>query len=323
MKEEQGNDNLNQGAFRLCLKHWRVYLLTAAVAFLLAVITGVSIPRTYAAQLKVSDEHKETDLLLGLNTFAAWAKSTLDDHEGLRQPEVYKRLVETKEFAEEMSKVKIQGYDIDYYHHIAQDHRIPWWERWFDKHESEHDRVVEIIQKSIRSKVAALYGTITLQVTDQDPVVAAMLVDSVRTHLQKHMADYARDRAWRDLMDAQNKMAAAEQKYNEARKQFAQFEDTHQDITSPKAQSVEDQLMKEYELAFNEYAKTVTQYRRAKALVEKFSYTFAVVKNATVPVKPSAPFIPGYVMAYLFIAIIITTWGVLAKNLNIKNFKRS
>ena len=313
MKDEQGNANLKPGVFRLCIKHWRVYMLTAAVAFLLAVITGVSIPRTYAAQVKVSDEHKETDLLLGLNTFAAWAKSTLDDHEGLRQPEVYKRLVETKEFAEEMSKVKLEGYDIDYYHHIAQNHRTPWWERLFEKEESEHDRVMGIIQENIRSKVVALYGTITLQVTDQDPLVAAMLVDSVRTHLQHHMADYARDRAWRDLMDAQNKMSAAEEKYQEARQQYARFEDTHQDISSPKAQSVEDQLMKEYEMAFNEYGKTVTQDRRAKALVEKFSYTFAVVKNATVPVKPSAPFIPGYVMAYLFIAIVLTTWGVLGK----------
>lgn len=313
MKDEQDNANLKPGVFRLCLKHWRVYMLTAAVAFLLAIITGVSIPRTYAAQVKVSDEHKETDLLLGLNTFQAWAKSTLDDHEGLRQPEVYKRLVETKEFAEEMSKVKLEGYDTDYYHHITQHHRVPWWERWFEKYESEHDRVVDIIQKSIRSKVVALYGTITLQVTDQDPVVAAMLVDSVRTHLQNHMAHYARDRAWRDLVDAQNKMSAAEKKYKEAREQFAHFEDTHQDITSPKTQSVEDQLMKEYEMAFTEYGKTVTQYRRAKALIEKFSYTFAVVKNATVPVKPSAPFIPGYVMAYLFIAIVLTTWGILWK----------
>ena len=57
----------------------------------------------------------------------------------------------------------------------------------------------------------------------------------------------------------------------------------------------------------------MTQYRRAKALVEKFSYTFAVLKNATVPVKASAPFVPGYVMAFLFIALVVTTWGVLLK----------
>ena len=298
---------------RLCLKYWKAYLLASAVAIFLAVVVGVSLPRTYAAQVKVADEHKETDLLLGLNTFAAWAKSAMDDHEGLRQPEVYRQLVETKEFAEEMSKVRLEGYDTDYYHYIAEHHRVPWWERWFATEEDEHERVVGVIQDNIRSKVAALYGTITLQVTDQNPVVAAMLVDSVRTHLQAHMAGYAKDRAWRDLIDAEQKMAQAEKHYQDAKNDFAHFEDTHKDISSPKTQSVEDHLLKEYESAFNEYGKTVTQYRRAKALVEKFSYTFAVLKNATVPVKASAPFVPGYVMAFLFIALVVTTWGVLLK----------
>lgn len=296
-----------------CLSKWRLYLLASSIALFLGVVAGVSIPRRYAAQVKIADEHKDTDLLLGLNTFAAWAKGALDDHEGLRQPEVYHKLVETREFAEEMSGVALEGYGTDYYHHIAQNHREPWWERWFAPEESEHERVIRIIRDNIRSKAAALYGTITLQVTDQDPLVAALLVDSVRVHLQRHMADYARDRSWRDLLDAEQKMSQAEERYKSARDDYARFEDTHRDISSAKVQSVEDHLLKEYETAFNEYSKTVTQYRRARALVDKFSYTFAVLKNATVPVKASAPFMPGYVMAFMFIAWVFTTWGVLLK----------
>ena len=296
-----------------CLSKWRLYLLATSIALFLGVVVSVSIPRRYAAQVKIADERKETDLLLGLNTFAAWAKGALDDHEGLRQPEVYHKLVETREFAEEMSGVTLEGYGIDYYHHIAQNHREPWWENWFAPEESEHERVIRIIRDNIRSKAAALYATVTLQVTDQDPVVAALLVDSVRVHLQRHMADYARDRSWRDLLDAEQKMSQAEERYKAARDDYGNFEDTHRDISSAKVQSVEDHLLKEYETAFNEYSKTVTQYRRARALVDKFSYTFAVLKNATVPVKASAPFMPGYVMAFMFIAWVFTTWGVLLK----------
>ncbi|MBO4849399.1 MAG: hypothetical protein J5529_00695 [Prevotella sp.] len=303
--------NKSVSPLRACLNRWRIYLLASSIAVLLGVVVSVSIPRTYAAQVKIADEHKETDLLLGLNTFAAWAKGALDDHEGLRQPEVYHKLVETREFAEEMSAVRVESLGTDYYHHISTHHREPWWERWFSPSESERERVIRIIRESIRSKAAALYGTVTLQVSDQDPVVAALLVDSVRTHLQRHMADYARDRSWRDLMDAEQKMSQAEEHYKSARDDYARFEDTHRDISSAKVQSVEDHLLKEYESAFNEYSNTVTQYRRAKALVDKFSYTFAVLKNATVPVKASAPFMPGYVMAFLFIAWVFTTWGVL------------
>ncbi len=217
-----------------CLSKWRLYLLATSIALFLGVVVSVSIPRRYAAQVKIADERKETDLLLGLNTFAAWAKGALDDHEGLRQPEVYHKLVETREFAEEMSGVTLEGYGIDYYHHIAQNHREPWWERWFAPEESEHERVIRIIRDNIRSKAAALYATVTLQVTDQDPVVAALLVDSVRVHLQRHMADYARDRSWRDLLDAEQKMSQAEERYKAARDDYANFEDTHRDISSAK-----------------------------------------------------------------------------------------
>ncbi|MBQ4224262.1 MAG: hypothetical protein II674_10530, partial [Prevotella sp.] len=144
-----------------CLSKWRLYLLATSIALFLGVVVSVSIPRRYAAQVKIADERKETDLLLGLNTFAAWAKGALDDHEGLRQPEVYHKLVETREFAEEMSGVTLEGYGIDYYHHIAQNHREPWWENWFAQKESEHERVIRIIRDNIRSKAAALYATVT------------------------------------------------------------------------------------------------------------------------------------------------------------------
>ena len=296
------------------LSHWRLYAATSMGALLLALVIGKSIPPVYSAEVKVSDEHKESDLLLGLNAFASMAKNALDDHEGLRQPTVYHRLVTTREFAEEMSNVRVEGYDTDYYHYMLTHHKTPWWERFSSDDTPEHDRVISLIRESIRSKVYALYGTIVLQVSDQDPVVAAMLVDSVRHHLQDHMAGYARDRAWRDLLTAQSEMEQAERRYTSARDEYVRFEDSHNDITSAKWASMEDHLMKEYETAFNDYSDKSLQYRRAKALVEKQSYTFAVLANATVPTEASSPFVPGYAMAFLFISLVVTTWWVLLKD---------
>ncbi len=300
-----------RGSLSTFASHWRLYAATSLAALLLAIIVGKSIPPVYSAQIKISDEHKESDLLLGLNAFASLAKSTLDEHEGLRQPTVYHRLVTTPEFAKEMSAVRIDGYDTDYYHYLLDHHKTPWWERIAGDDTPEHDRVISLIQESIRSKVYALYGTIVLQVTDQDPVVAAMMVDSVRTHLQKHMADYARDRAWRDMMSAQKVMAQAESRYTNARNEYVKFEDSHNDISTGKWASMEDHLLKEYETAFNDYSKTSMQYRRAKALVDKFSFTFAILENATVPTKVSEPNVTGYALAFLFISLVLTTWGVL------------
>ena len=192
-----------RGSLSTCVSHWRWYAATSLIAIVAALVVGNSIPPVYSAQVKISDEHKESDLLLGLNAFASLAKNALDDHEGLRQPTVYYRLVTTREFAEEMSTVRVEGYNTDYYHYILNNHKRPWWEKLANDDMPERERIITTIQENIRSKVYALYGTIVLQVRDQDPVVAAMLVDSLKSHLQKHMADYARDRAWRDLLAVQ------------------------------------------------------------------------------------------------------------------------
>ena len=300
-----------RGSLSTCVCHWRWYAATSLIAIVAAIVVGNSIPPIYSAQVKISDEHKESDLLLGLNAFASLAKNALDDHEGLRQPTVYYRLVTTREFAKEMSTVRVEGYNTDYYHYILNNHKRPWWEKLANDDMPERERIITTIQENIRSKVYALYGTIVLQVRDQDPVVAAMLVDSLKSRLQKHMADYARDRAWRDLLAVQKELSQAETRYNQARDEYVRFEDSHNDITSAKWASMEDHLMKEYESAFNDYSSKSLLFRRAKALVDKFSFTFAVLENATVPVKASSPYVPGYVMAFLFISLVFTTWGVL------------
>lgn len=298
-----------------CKSHWRVYLIGWVVSFSLAIIVCAGIPKTYSSQVKIADEHYETDLLLGLNNIAAWAKTGISDHKGLRMPEVYYRLVTSPSFAEEMSRVNVSCYHTDYYHYILNHHQLSWWERMgrgLSKDTlSEKERVLAVIHGNIRSKVSSKYGTTTMQVTDQDPLVAAMLVDSVRAHLQRHLADYSRRRAVRDLVTSANKMERARQDYEKARDAYASYRDTHNDLTSVRASSVENHLLSEYEKAFNTYTKEQEQYIRAKALVDKFSFKFVVLKNATVPLDPSGPQVIGYVSSFLFLATVFISWLIL------------
>ena len=312
------NETASQGtwsAWGECVKHWRAYVLAWAIAIAAALVICAGIPNTYSAQVKIADEHKETDLLLGLNSFAAWAKGAINENEGIRTPDVYYRLVTSPKFIEEMTHVRVEGHDSDYYHYILRHHQSSWWERLAKAFTSdtltEKERVTEIIRASIRSKVSSKYGTITLQVTDQDPVVAAMLVDSVRQHLQRQLMEHSRLRAFRDLMNVASKMESAKQRYEKARDEYTRYCDTHADLTSPKASSMEDHLLKEYENTFSDYSRECEQYIRAKAVVDKFSLKFAVLKNATVPIKSSGPSTTGYALAFLFIATVFVSWWAL------------
>ena len=299
-----------------CARHWKVFAAVGAMAILLAMLISASIPKEYSAQVKISDERKESDILLGLNNFAAWARGAINDRKGLRMPEVYAMTVTTKEFAEQISKVKLEGYQTDYYHYILNHHKTPWWEKWlgyFKEQENEHDRVIGIIQENIKSEASSIYNTTLLQVTDQDPVVAAMIVDTIRCRLENRLKDHYYTRALRDLLQVKEKTEMAELRYKKAQQTYNQFSDSHQDLTTPAAMSHEDNLLAEYDAAFGAYNQACEQLRRAQALLEKQPSTFAVLKNATVPMKESRPATIGYVMSFLFMGLTFTLWIVLGK----------
>lgn len=309
-------DGPTWSAWDVCKQHWRTYLLVFASSLLLASVVVVSLPEEYSAQVKLADEHKETDLLLGLNNLAAWAKSTMTGHHGMRMPDAYHKIVMTRDFAVEMSKVPVVGYGTDYYHYTLEHAKHPWWERLFrstpDSIEA-YDEVISLINKRIRSKTSARYGTTVIQVTDNDPVVAAMMVDSVRVHLQRHTAGFARQTALFDLATAETKFEQAEHRYQSAREEYARYADSHNDLVSSRASAEEEHLQKEYESAFTAYEKAAEQRLRAQALVDKFSFTFTVLTNATVPLSSSSPSTLGYILSFVFIGLTVATWIILGR----------
>ena len=303
-------------AWHECARHWKIFLAVGTLALLAAIIVSAGIPEQYSAQVKVSDERKETDILIGLNAFSAWARGAVNQRKGLRMPEVYAKTVTTREFAKMLSKVKVEGYGTDYYHYILERHKQPWWNRsarWWSAEKSDQEQVIDIINANIRSESSSIYNTTILQVTDQDPLVAAMMVDSVCMLLEDRLVRYQHSRATLDYFHAQMKTSEAEAHFKKLQKAYIDFTDSHSDISSPAVQTAADQLQKEYDAAFDNYNKECEQLRRAQALVHKQPATFAILKNTTVPVKRSQPATIGYVLSFLFVALTLTTWVILGR----------
>lgn len=298
-----------------CVLHWRLYVVGSVLAIVLALIVSAGIPKTYSSQVKVSDEHFETDLLLGLNNIAAWAKSAINEHKGLRRPDVYFNLIGSPDFIDEMSHVTVVTKGTDYYHYLLEYHKMSVWERLWrflaGDDRTEAQRIHSLIAHHIRAEENTQYGTILLQVTDQDAVVAAMLADSVRAHLQSRLSDYVRERYLRDLKTTAEKMEDTRGRFEQARDAYTQYRDSHNDLTSPAAESMEDHLMNEYDNAFSAYSRSCEQYSRAKAFVEKYTLKFALLQNASVPREPSGPATSGYVLAFLFLTFVGITWWCL------------
>lgn len=294
-----------------CRKHWRTYLITGCVAFALAILVTASIPREYAGRVTIADENKETDLMIGLSNMQAWLKTAMELNMGYKNIKVYTQHVTSRSFAEEMSRVQLPGHKTDYGHYLRRNHRRPWWEKIFTPDDDVD--IIGLIADNIKTEVSLKFSTLRLQVTDQDPVVAAMLVDSALTRLERFVSEEQHKLATQLKRNYAILKERAEKHYREAQQRYTEYMDSHRE-TSLWSETIEEKsLEKEYDKAYDAYRQSCLQYLRADALTNKPVIPFAVVKNATVQQEASSPIFMGYLLSFLAIAFIASSWFILLR----------
>ena len=94
----------------------------------------------------------------------------------------------------------------------------------------EQKSVMGQIQQNVVCIVDKKSDIISVNVTDQDPVVAAMVADSVRSMLQQSITDYRTSKVRHDLAYIQQLHKEAKQKYERACDLYADFVDTNRDV---------------------------------------------------------------------------------------------
>lgn len=287
--------------------------MAAVVASLfLTVLTVSYTPRTYAGWVTIADENTETDLMIGLSNVQAWLRGTVRLNQGIKNHEVYVHHITSQAFAEEMSRVKIEGYDCDYAHYLSAHHRVPWWESIMGVTDlSEPGEVISLISDNIKADADDMTNTIKIQVTDQDPVVAAMMADSVRAKLEQFIISQRMSTAADYYNRKIQANEIAKRRFAEAQQQYAEYTDSHQDLISGKESIEEKTLQREYDDAFASYNQTGLKVLRARALTNKVNSPFAVLKNASVNYDHVSPIFFGQLITYLALALILTTWAIL------------
>ncbi len=298
-------------AVRECRRHWRTYAIVCSVALLLAVVTTISTPTNYAARVTIVDESKETDLLIGLSSMQAWLKGKLKKNQGYKDIEIYAHHVMSRAFAEDMSRVKVEGYGMSYAQYLQAHHHRPWWEHLFLSDDDLDP--IELINDNIKAEVKTKTFTMRIQVTDQDPVIAAQMADSVRLHLQAFVIGEQRKVAIQQYKNTTILIEQAEKRYREAQREYAAYMDSHQESLLREETTVEKALEQEYNKAYQAFNQAYLQHIRTKAFVNKPNYPFAILKGATVIDEPISPQFTTYLLVFLLIGVICASWSILLK----------
>jgi len=358
MQEEEESSIDFGKLFQDVLKHKRLYYKVIPITFLLVCIYTLGLPNYYTCEVKLSPEMSSGKSVGGLaalaSSFGVNIGSSGVGTEALF-PTLYPDLMNSVDFKTSLFQVPvtIEGNKekgepdrtMTYYDYLENEQKSSWWSSaislpfkaigWVktlivgeDTTEvtklnpfrltKDQSDIVQTIDKKVVCKVDKKTMMITINVTDQNALICAMMADTVKSRLQKFITDYRTSKARVDLEYNQKLYDETKARYDKARRLYAEFTDANQDIILQTVRQKQVELENEMQLQYNAYTQVAAQLMAAEAKVQQETPAFTTLQSATVPVKKAGPGRAKMVLVFLFLAFLGTTAWIFYKEDDLK-----
>ena len=279
------------------------YIFATVIATLLALVVWLCVPKDYTAVTKLSDEYKETELAIGFNNAKAYLKNAMGGaNSGMNDMEIYCKVLKTEDFAHDISQKQVPGKHMTY-------------GQYLDKEDT-----IKAVLDRINYNYSTIETSLSISLTDKDPVVASQMLDSITVHLQDIITLHRHTVVDSALHNAIRVMTATQAKYQQALANYGRFIDSHTDISSNVLKQQEKALENESKDAYALHEKAVEEYARQKALKERAYLSFAVIQDNTVPQHANKSLI-GYLLCFIMLALLFTRAFIRYKDKGIKDIK--
>lgn len=323
-------------------KHKTLYYKVLPVTFVLVCIYTLSLPNYYKCVVTLAPE-------MGGKSGSVSSLASLASSFGVNIgggsnptgdaiiPTLYPDLMNSVDFKTSLFDAKVQRKEdkapMTYYDYLMNEQKTPWWSGFFGmiKPERAKEQPVnsfeltkeqEGVAKAIAANVVCTIdkktNVITIEVTDQDARIAAMMADTVKTRLQDFLTEYRTNKARNDLEYAQKLQKQAKKDYERARQLYVDYMDSNQDVILMSAQQKQTDLENEMQLQYNNYNALNAQVIDAKAKVQEVTPAFTTLQSATVPLHKDHPKRGQIVLICLFLAALFTTAWILYKENQLK-----
>ncbi|CAD5268013.1 putative Chain length determinant protein [Imperialibacter sp. EC-SDR9] len=156
-----------------------------------------------------------------------------------------------------------------------------------------------------RISIASDGRIISLTVKMPDRNVAAQLNTIVIEKLITYLSNYKTEKLRLDLDFISERKAEAETEYLKAQKELATFRDSNQGRMTKLAESREQYLTFEYNLAFNIYNTLSNQLEQAQIQVKKETPLFSEFEPVSIPGSPSEPKASKIIILYTGVGAVV------------------
>lgn len=353
---EEKEIDLLELAYKLWDKR-KTILIWCMWGVLAGLIIAFSIPREYSTSVKLAPEVKSgrTTLSGGLGALASMAGISASGNTGTDAvyPTLYPDIVGSVPFVMSLMDVPVKDKEDNQYtvrEYLLEKTHGPWWSvimgvpgkvigfiRGGDKQDEvidsmpggkktfrltpEDDRLVEALRHRVSASVDQKTSVITIDTQMQDPVVSAILADTVVSRLREYVTDYRTNKARQDLDYAQKLNDEAQQEYYKAQQRLADYIDRNQNQATQSARIGRDRLENESSLAFNLYNETSLQVQNAKSRVQETTPVYTEITPATVPLRPTSPKKGLIIGGCAFLAVVACCAWILFGNPLVDEYK--
>ena len=329
------------------------YVKVLPVAFVLAAIYALAQPNYYNCTVKLSPEMSGSKSTSGLASLASSFGVNLGSGGAGTEalfPTLYPDLMNSVDFKTSLFHVPVtiegnkekgeKDRTMSYYDYLSKEQKSPWWSQgikaimsMFNGQSSmvnekvnkfrltrEQAGIVKAIDQKVVCDVDKKTMVITINVTDQDPVIAATMADTVKTRLQNFITDYRTSKARVDLEYNRKICAETKARYEKARQLYAEFMDHNRDIILQTVRQKQTDLENEMQLQYNAYTQVASQLLAAEAKVQEETPAFTTLQSATVPVMKAGPKRAQMCLIFVFLAFLGTTGWIIYKEDDWKQF---
>ena len=332
------------------LRHKKLYYKVLPFAFVLAAIYGLSLPNYYSCTVRLSPELTSSRSSSGLAALASSFGFNMGQGTGgmgteALFPTLYPELINSTDFKTSLFPVPVtiegkkgaKDRTMSYYEYLTKHQKKSWFSailgapfKWLGsifaskkKQEAKpvnpfrltkkEDLVVKALERKIVCNIDKKTLVITINVTDQNPLIAATMADTVKTRLQNFITAYRTSKGRVDLEYYQKIYAETKARYEDARQRYAEFVDANQDLVLQTVRQKQTDLENEMQLQYNAYTQVAQQLMAAEAKVQEETPAFTTIQSATVPVRKAGPSRAKMCLIFVFLAFIGTTAWILYK----------
>ena len=154
-------------------------------------------------------------------------------------------------------------------------------------------------------------GVTTVSVTMQDPLVAAIMTDTVVVKLQEHITKYRVSKAEDDCKYWEELYQQRQDEYYKAQEKYAKYSDANNNVILQSVRIEQERLQNDMNLALQVYSNVAAQLQMAKAKVQEAKPVFAVVEPASVPLQSSGTSRSMTVIGTIFLFVAAAAAWVL------------